>query len=255
MEAGTLVKGLHLLTVIAAKTSGSLAELARGVEIDKSTIHRILGAMERMGFVEKDRHTKRYSLGPQFRALISDHYGQIQQAALPIMRSLVESLSVSVALRVREGKQMVIIERVDSTDLLRVSFPLGFRHSILFGSSGKVFLAFLPTYEAAELLGQEFLRNGTLARSLMRVKKKGYATSRGTAVKGLTTVSVPVLTGHGRPVAVLSLSWPSAKYPNSKIGEIAKTALKEARQISKALMSSKSEIDERDFGGLASSKG
>lgn len=252
MKAGTLVKGLHLLTVLAAKTSGSLAELARGVEIDQSTVHRILGVMVGMGFVAKDQATKRYSIGPQFRALVSGRYGRIQQAAFPVMRSLAASLGVTVALRIQEGKQMVVIDRMESNDLLRVSYPLGFRHSILFGSSGKVFLAFLPAYEAAQLLGPEFFaQNRALSRSLVRVKKTGYATSRGTAVKGLTTVSVPVLAEHGRPVAVLSLSWPSAKYPNSEIGRIARAGLAQAREISQALGGAKWEGSEPDFKGMA----
>jgi|tagenome__1003787_1003787.scaffolds.fasta_scaffold20282644_1 IclR family KDG regulon transcriptional repressor len=251
MQAGTLTKGLHVLTVLATKTSASLIELSRAVEIDQSTAHRLLRVMVGMGFVEKHPETKRYSVGPQFRALLSGRYGRIQRAAFPAMRALVESLAVTVALRIQEGKQMVIIERVESNDLLRVSYPLGFRHSILFGSSGKVFLAFLPTYEVTQLLGAAFSANNrAFSRSLARVRGVGYATSRGTAVKGLTTVSVPVLTDDRRPVAVLSLSWPSAKYPNSEIAKIAKAGLRQAREISKAL-GSNTEAGEPDFRGVA----
>jgi IclR family KDG regulon transcriptional repressor len=238
MKAGTLVKGLHLLTVLRAKASDySLAELARAVEIDKSTIHRILAVMETMGFVEKNQRTKRYTVGPQFRALVSTDYGQIQRATLPVMRSLSESLGITVALRIREGKQMVVIDRVESNDLLRVSFPLGLRHSILFGSAGKAFLAFLSINEAMQLLGAGSLtRNAALWSSLARIKKRGYATSRGTAVKGAVSASIPIVAAHGRPIAVLSLSWPSAKYPYRQIKQIADAGVKGARRIAKTLM-------------------
>jgi DNA-binding IclR family transcriptional regulator len=54
MKAGTLVKGLDLLTVLSAKSSDySLTELATAIEIDKSTVHRILAVMETMGFVDE----------------------------------------------------------------------------------------------------------------------------------------------------------------------------------------------------------
>jgi IclR family transcriptional regulator, KDG regulon repressor len=250
MKAGTLVKGLHLLTVLSAKSSDySLTELARALEIDKSAVHRILAVMETMGFVEKNQTTKRYTVGPQFRALVSTNYGKIQRAALPAMRSLSESLGITVALRIREGKQMVVIDRVESTDLLRVSFPLGLRHSILFGSAGKAFLAFLPTNEAMQLLGSGSLtRNAALWSSLARIKKRGYATSRGTAVKGAIAASVPIVTANGRPIAVLSLSWPSAKYPSRRIKQLAEAGVKGAHRVSKALRDDSSGIDEPALG-------
>jgi len=246
MKAGTLVKGLDLLTVLCAKSSDySLTELATAIEIDKSTVHRILAVMETMGFVEKHQETKRYTVGPQFRALFSTNYGQIQRGALPVMQSLAKSLGVTVALRIREGKQMVVIDRVESNDRLRVSFPLGLRHSISFGSAGKAFLAFLPANEAMQLLGSGSLtKNAALWSSLARIKKRGYATSRGTAVKGTVSASVPIVTAHGRPIAVLSLSWPSAKYPNRQIKQIAEAGVKGAHRISKALMDTTRETNE-----------
>lgn len=46
MKAGTLVKGLDLLTILSVKSSdSSLAELANAIEIDKSAAHRILAMM------------------------------------------------------------------------------------------------------------------------------------------------------------------------------------------------------------------
>jgi hypothetical protein len=64
-------------------------------------------------------------------------------------------------------------------------------------------------------------------------------------IRGLTEE-----TEHGRPVAVLSLSWPSSKYPNSKIDQIAKMALKEAREISKALMRETSETNDVELSEI-----
>jgi IclR family transcriptional regulator, KDG regulon repressor len=248
MNAGTLVKGLQLISVLAAKPSDfSLTELAGAVEIDKSTAHRILAVMTTLGFVEKNQVTKHYTIGPQFRALASLSYGQIQQVALPRMRSLAESTGVTVALRIREGKQMVVVDRVENNDLLRVSFPIGLRHSISFGSAGKAFLAFLPKNEAIQLLGSGVLtRNHNFWSSLARIKNRGYAISRGIAVKGTISVSVPIVTAEERPIAVLSLSWPAAKYPYRQIRKIAEAGVKKAREISKAIKAPASELTKPD---------
>jgi DNA-binding IclR family transcriptional regulator len=238
MKAGTLVKGLDLLTVLSVKPAdSSLAELASAVEIDKSTAHRILAVMTARGFVEKNQLTKRYSIGPQFRSLTSPGHRQIQQAALPSIRSLAQSTGVTVALRIREGKEMVVVDRVENNDLLRVSFPIGLRHPISFGGAGKVFLAFLPKDEAMQMLGPAFLKkNQNFLASVARIRKRGYAISRGTAVKGAIAVSVPILSTKERPVAVLSLSWPSAKYPYRQLRQIAEAGVKKAREISRAMI-------------------
>jgi DNA-binding IclR family transcriptional regulator len=243
MTGGTLVKGLQLITVLAAKPAEfSLTELAGAVEIDKSTVHRILAVMATMGFVEKNQVTKRYTIGPQFRALAAPSHGHIQQVALPRMRSLADSTGVTVALRIREGKQMVIVDRVENNDLLRVSFPIGLRHSVSFGSAGKAFLAFLPKAEAMQVLGSAFLRgNRGFLASLTRIRSRGYAISRGTAVKGTLSVSAPIVTEKERPIAVLSLSWPSAKYPYRQSRQIAMAAVKTARAISNAIKAPSSE--------------
>jgi len=248
MKAGTLVKGLNLLTVLSANGSEySLAELARAVEIDKSTVHRILAVMETMGFVDKNQASKRYSVGPQFRALLSTNSGQIQRAALPVMRSLAESLGITVALRIRQGKQMVVIDRVENNDLLRVSFPIGFSHPISFGGAGKVFLAFLPRDEVMRLLGRGFLsKNQNFLGSLARIKNRGYAVSRGSAVKGAISVSVPIVTMEKRPVAVLSLSWPAAKYPSQQTRPIAEAGVKKAREISRTISTPTPEFRKAD---------
>jgi DNA-binding IclR family transcriptional regulator len=237
MKAGTLVKGLDLLTTLSVKASdSSLGELATAVAIDKSTAHRILAVMTSMGFVAKDETTKRYSLGAQFRALTSPNYGQLQQAALPRMRSLAQSTGVTVALRIREGKDMVVIDRVENSDLLRVSFPIGLRHPISFGGAGEAFLAFLPRSEAMRVLGRPFCeRNRNFFAKLARIRNRGYAVSRGTAVKGAISVSVPILAAEERPIGVLSLSWPSAKYPSSRLRRIAEAGVKKAREISNSI--------------------
>lgn len=154
MSPGSLSKGLTVLVQLAqSQRDWGLTELANTLHLDKSTLHRILDTMGRMEFVAKDSQSKRYRIGPRFQALFPSTYEQLKQVALPTIRALSKSLGVTVALRVREGDQMVIIDRVESEDLLRVSYPIGFKHPISFGSSGKLFLAFLPR-EEAQLAGR-----------------------------------------------------------------------------------------------------
>jgi len=201
--------------------------------------------MGRMEFVAKDSQSKRYRIGPRFRALFPSTYEQLKQVALPTILALSKSLGVTVALRVREGDQMVIIDRVESEDLLRVSYPIGFKHPISFGSSGKLFLAFLPREEAQLVLeaastsgGNGRVKSTGIGRvwdELRKIRKKGYAIGRGVVVKGTMSVAIPLFSSGERVVAIISLSWPIVKYPPSALKNILRKGIKATEEVSKIL--------------------
>ena len=263
MATGSLAKGLNLLAQLAEdRRDWGLTELANSLGLDKSSAYRLLDTMVSMSFVEKDAQSKRYRVGPKLCTLFPPSYNHIKQAAQSTLRSLSKSLGVTVALRVQEGNQMVVIDRVESEDLLRVSFPIGYRHPITFGCSGKVFLAFLPHDEAIRLvescdtggkvgLGARSIPDGSGANDeqtrsqLTRTRERGYEVGREVVARGTRSVSIPLFAKGDRPVAVLSLTWPSVKYPRAMLSTIVKKGLEAANQISRNLPGNADEEDEK----------
>src|SRR5918996_1601211 len=80
-------------------------------------------------------------------------------------------------------------------------------------STGKALLAWLPSEELEAVIAQPLLRFtdstitelGKLRQEMGRVRRRGYAVSRGELEGGLWGVSAPVLDRRGRPIAVVSV--------------------------------------------------
>ncbi len=246
MLKGTTAKTLGLLSSLAKEPRHwTLKELSQQTGIDKSTAYRLLRTMRDLGFVEKDMGTKTYSTGPRLRSLLYSAQDQWIHAARPALRSLSESLGVTVAIRLREGNQMVVIDRVESQGHLRVTYPIGDRHPITFGGSGKLFLAYLSKNEVVELIksvdsekGEGGLAMSRFWTELRRIKNRGHAITRGVVTRGIVTVSIPILGKHGEILGVLSLSWPSVQYPPGSITKIIAIGKARASEISSKLSGS-----------------
>lgn len=236
MTKGTAAKVLALISTLARDPrEWSLKELAVDCEIDKSTAYRLLGTMKALGYVDKNLKTKSYSVGPKLRSLFSPRYDHLAYTAHPTLEWLSKSLNATATIRIREGNQMVVIDRIEGQGHLRVTYPIGDRHPISFGGSGKVFLAFLSKEEVAGLIVSTGSGNekqvSRLHRELQQIRKKSYAVTSGVVTKGIVTVSLPVLGKSQTVLGVLSLSWPTAQYRLDDIKNIIEFGAKGASEI------------------------
>jgi DNA-binding IclR family transcriptional regulator len=121
----------------------SLKQLALETGLHPSTAHRILAAMAASGFVERaDPGTYRLGirlleLGNVVKSRIS-----IGQAAMPLMQRLHQQLGESVNLGVRQGDEIVYVERTSSgRSSVRVVHLVGARAPLHVTAVGKLYLA------------------------------------------------------------------------------------------------------------------
>ena len=121
----------------------SLKQLALETGLHPSTAHRILAAMATSGFVERaDPGTYRLGirlleLGNVVKSRIS-----IREAAMPLMQRLHQKLGESVNLGVRQGDEIVYVERTSSGRAsVRVVHLVGARAPLHVTAVGKLYLA------------------------------------------------------------------------------------------------------------------
>lgn len=122
----------------------SLQALAAGTGLNKATIIRLVGSLEKFGYVLKVGPGS-YALGPAFMTFARIYQGSFQMSdhVLPILRRLVNQTGESAALFVREGDTRICLYKVESTTAALVSrLHEGDRRSILPGGTGRVLLAF-----------------------------------------------------------------------------------------------------------------
>lgn len=196
----------------------SLKILSAETQLHPSTAFRILSALSDAGFVEKDS-AGHYMLGRKLVRLADkvrrgvDLRGQ----ALDVMESLCEAIGETVNLTVREGDEVIYIERVSPNRMMRVEQVIGSRAPLHVTAVGKLMLAelgnkFISAY--AERTGLKSYTSHTisteseLVETVHALQARGFAYDDEEAEEGVGCIGVLIYGSNKDVVAGLSISAP-----------------------------------------------
>jgi IclR family acetate operon transcriptional repressor len=207
----------------AERPEWGTSEIARAAGLPVPTAHRILAALTGRKYLARDEGTRRFRLGPaaldlgeRARAVLD-----LRQAALPVLRRLARETDETALLTVPndERDRSICLERVESSQPLRLSVEPGRRLPLHAGASQKALLAFLGEEEiervaagSLEQLCRATITDPEALRSnLAEVRERGWAISFEETNIGVWGVAVPLLDVHGAAVAAIGLAGPSAR--------------------------------------------
>jgi DNA-binding IclR family transcriptional regulator len=175
----------------------TLAELSRRTDLYKSTILRLLGALEHGGFIRKLQDGQ-YAIGPQPLRLAALY--QRSFAVGPVIEPMLQQLSLELgetaSFYVRQDHERLVLYRVEPARSVRVAIRVGEAFPIDKGASGKVLLAFTEPSDE---------RWNT-------VRERLWAVSRGERDPETASVSVPVFGAAGELVGALTMSGPKGRF-------------------------------------------
>ncbi|SDO19152.1 IclR family transcriptional regulator [Geodermatophilus sp. DSM 45219] len=209
--------GGKLLAVLDAFTRDrpalTLSEIARAVGVPLSTAHRLVGELCAWGGVERDEDG-RYRVGLrvwELGALAPRGLG-LREAALPFMEDLYEVTHENVQLAVRDGTELVFVERIAGRSAVGVLTRVGGRFALPPTGVGLVLLAHAPLEVQEEVLARPpvgYTRHtitdpGQLRRALAEVRRSGVAISDRQVTGDAVSVAAPVEV-RGTVVAALSI--------------------------------------------------
>lgn len=218
---GMLAKGLSLLEALGKYPHGAgVTQIARQATLPPSTTHRLLSTLVDLGFAGVEPETRRYYLGLKVFELSSQvsRAKALSELVLPTMKKLAEATGESIFMGVRDGTDIVCIERVVSRSLVQVDAPVGNRVPLHRLAQGKAILAFLPEPEREEILDRASLEPGTpntitdpqeLRQVLDETRERGWAMVDEENEKGVRAIAVPVMNAHNWPVAAIAIAAPA----------------------------------------------
>jgi DNA-binding IclR family transcriptional regulator len=229
-------------TLAASGEPMSLKQLAGLTGLHPSTAHRILGVMVEHRLLDRIEPGT-YRLG--IRLLELGHLVKaridLRTEALPFMRMLHEELHETINLSVRQGDEMVYVERtVSDRQAMRVAHLIGARAPLHVTAVGKLFLLedgpeLCKAYALRtrlEGLTRSTIRDlGTLQKELEKIRKTGYAFDHEEAEAGVSCVGAGIRDDEGKLVAGLSISAPSNRLSKAWGARV----LEVADQISRAI--------------------
>ena|SRR5437773_1085317 len=223
----------------------SFQEISSALPFARTTVHRILYSLEKLGYVEKADAKAQYRLGPKFFELTDPavHFRRLQSLAKAVMIDLLVRYSETVNLGVLDEGQVAYIEVLQSPSALRIAANAGDRNPVHSTALGKVILAFLPEEELESILEEHPLIKMTpktitqkahLIEHLAAVREQGVAFDLGENVEGVVCVGAPVFDQRGRIVAGLSVSGPTSRMESKLSGirdEVRNAGLKISRML------------------------
>jgi IclR family pca regulon transcriptional regulator len=218
----SLERGLAILASFKpARPLLGISELARALELNRSTAHRYVGTLTALGYLQQDRGTRKYRLGPRvldlgFSAINSM---ELPELARPHLQHLSDETGHTVNMAILDGTEIVYVERVRSSQAgqsqIDLNLHVGSRLPAYCTSMGKVLLAFLPPHEREATLGRlELVSRGpntmterdALSAELARVRVAALAVNDEELAAGLRSIAVPVRGRSGEVEAAINLA-------------------------------------------------
>jgi len=202
--------------------SVAFSEISKELPFARTTTHRILYSLEKLGYLEKDEEKSHYRLAVKFFELTGPavHFRRLQAVAKTVMQNLLLQFGETVNLGILDDGQVTYIEVLQSPSALRIAAVPGERNPVHCTALGKTFLAYLPESEVLAILDQNPLIRMTpktitqrkhLMEHLALVREKAIALDLEENLTGVVCVAAPIFDQSGRAIASLSISGPATR--------------------------------------------
>lgn len=235
-------RAAQLLVAVAESRDGlSVGELVERTDLPKSTVSRLVAALERNALVQREGVRGPLRPGPVLMRMarrgVPDR--DLVELSAPAMQRLAEESEETINLAVSTPLGVEHLSQVDSRHFLGSTNWIGRLVPHHCTAVGKVFLAFgagrLPRGPLARLTPDTITDPAVLERQLAQVRADGYAVTMGELEPGLAAVAVPIRGGGGETLAALSVSGPEGRLQPARMRELAAIMLEEAGQVSARL--------------------
>ena len=244
-----VTRALLLLDALGGpRDEWGLGDLVEELAMRKTTVFRLLGALEGTGFVVRDADRQTYRLGPALIRLGARARRSVglHDAAHPVLRALAAETGESATLEVLVNEETLILDEVQGGHIIGSSPEVGTRWPAHATSTGKVLLAARghdhegdPARTARGKLVRMAPATITswarLERELEEVRRRGYAVGMEEIEPGFVAIGAPVRNDEGRVVAAISVGGPKARLHGARIAQVATLVRDGADRISARL--------------------
>jgi len=242
------LRPLQVLDALAEQHAGSsLSALAERLGLPKASVMRLLHALEGQAYVMREPGSTVFTLGPRALSLglRSLQAASVAHRYRPLLSALVQRLGETCNLTTREGDQVLYVDRVETSEPLRMTLPPGSRVPLHCTASGKLFLSQLPPKECLALitrLGCERKTAHTLTQpdalmaEIERVRKRGIGTDNEEFINGMVAIALPVRDANGKCVAAVACHTPTARLSLTELLSHAPTIERTAKLVAQLLL-------------------
>ncbi|MCM3569253.1 IclR family transcriptional regulator [Neobacillus mesonae] len=237
-------RALDIIHIVGLNRDGiGVTEISNQMDINKSSVYRILSTLVQYGYMEQDPETGRYKLGYKFLDISSKLLDSIdlRSEAKPFLRELEQETNEVIHLVVFDRGEVVYIEKLEGNETLRMHSKVGKRAPMHCTSVGKAIMSHLPTSVVLEILERKGMPKHTdktitdqdsLLKELMKVKQKGYALDMEENEYGIRCIAAPIFDHAGNVCASISISGPAFRMTDERLGLLSHKMIEVGNRIS-----------------------
>jgi len=219
-----------------------LQDLTTATGLNKSTLHRILGALEHEGLLER-RDDARYYLGSEMIALggRAARVNNLRTVSHPILHKLTNATGETTTLEVLrpdtgQGWYMLVIDEVLGKHLVGITQYIGSRLPVHTTSTGKAILAFTDADTKKNVItAAKGQLSDYIEQELTTIRDQRYTIAYGELEAGLVAIGAPIFDANDEVRAAISLTGPSVRIKQSDLAALAEHVHAHAAQISHQL--------------------
>lgn len=193
---------MAVLQAVAVEPCG-LAELCDRTGLPRATAHRLAVGLEVHRMLRRGSDG-RWRPGAALNEFAGGATDPLLEAASTVLPKLREVTGESVQLYRRDGMQRLCVASAEPPSGLRDTVPVGTVLPMTAGSGAKVLAAWADHATQRAVLSEAVFGE----RTLLEIRRRGWAQSVGERESGVASVSAPVRDTSGAVVAAISVSGP-----------------------------------------------
>ena len=235
-----ITRAADILRALKTDPNGlSLGQIASRVNLPRSTVQRIVGALMAERLIMSSATEGGLRLGPEIHSLAMASKFDITDTIRPIIKALSDATGETVDLAELRGDKVVFIDQVEGSHRLRTVSAVGDAFPLTNTANGKAVLALMDSLDANNLIKQELSTIEKSSRIVDDViqeidlaRECGYSLDRDEHTVGISAVGAAFCDQFNTLYAI-SIPVPSQRFADKMELLICslQTAVKQARDL------------------------
>lgn len=226
-----------VLETLAETGPVTLAALCQRLDLNKSTIHRLLSSLIYTGYVRQEPETGKYALSYKLLTLSNKILGHmdILETVRPFFRQLSQDTGETVHFVQLDGVEAIYIYKQESyQNSIRMASMVGNRIPLFCSGVGKAMMADMDNEQVRGIWENSNIRKMTsktvtdysgFQEIIEEVRQKGYALDNEEHELGVRCIAASIPDYKGRPTHAFSISAPVTRMSDARIEELARIVL------------------------------
>lgn len=217
-----IARAATVLRALKGVTGGlSLGQIADRVDLPRSTVQRIVQALQEERLLITSGTPGGVRLGPELLALAGAARFNVAERCRPCLQSIADETGETVDLSVMRGGRMIFLDQIQGTHRLRAVSAVGEAFPLTTTACGLSCLALLPDAEARKLAEDEWMRLGIAPypaefnRVIQTTRARGFAEDNEKHTAGISALGF-AFTDLVGDLHAISVPVPTSRFPQQK---------------------------------------